>query len=309
LVENVFDLELIMAIANSNPAISFPQESLQHLLGPWLEMRGARRYAVSPLVRAAGLDNLNNVEKSAVRRSIIHSLIGRAEFPVDQLLPLLIAALVERSTEGLVWFVNMMLHCLLVDSSMFTVLAYEIQAFAYFPTESQFLDDEEYFSVMLRIIQVFVAQSVGADCVQALFLKALAECKSLEDKVLSANLLLLLVGKILMRRTGEVSPDIWLPVLLEIKEWRAGSPNLGTAINTLLIDESAKTSWTAEQFLFVCQATSLPDIKSLKGFHGFAPSGTTISTLISHRLAFIVRYDLVNEKNGHSRPLEPVQFW
>jgi tetratricopeptide (TPR) repeat protein len=70
---NSFDDQGILELSNVDPAISYPQESINNLIGLWLQRDSANTYLVSPLINDLGKKNLApNIFKK------IHNVIARS---------------------------------------------------------------------------------------------------------------------------------------------------------------------------------------------------------------------------------------
>lgn len=263
LCSGAFDHQLALALGEITPPVELPGESLQHLSGPWIEARGEDRFTVSPLVSDSGMRNLSKQEQSAVRRAVTHNLIRRVPFPSDQLSQLLLASYSEQISAGLRWFAGAMLQHVVMDRDLFSLMAQEVSVLALFRLDRPLCPSDQYLSAMLRIVQFFVAVETEGDKVSEIFDTALNECRALEDPVVSSGLLLMLVAKALMRRDGLLRPKQWLPLVAELPTLLENSGAAGEGLDRLLAESTDTPQWKPEQFLFVCQASALPDVDSL----------------------------------------------
>ncbi len=261
----VFDTELAFAIAAAEPALNRPNELIHQLLGPWIEYRGADKLVVSPLVNEPGKRNLSKAEQSSVRNAVVANLVERNPFPGEQLSQLLFMSFAEQNESGLRWFVGAMLQHIVTGQELFAHLAQEVSIFASFTLNRPLCNSNSELSAMLRIVQFFVALEIAPTKANAIFDKAVEECLKIEDKVISSTLLLLLIGKVLMRRDGILAPRQWLPLLADMPELLEHSGPAGEGLTKLFSDNKNEQDWTPDQFLFACQATALPNIDSLIG--------------------------------------------
>jgi hypothetical protein len=261
LATNGFDRSLAMAVADAQVPVSRPGDAFTYLLGPWIEARGEDNYAFSPLVSGCGSSALSATQQSVVRKSIVKNLIERHPFPAEQLGQLLINAFIEKDVNGLLWFAEAMQQYALSDWKMFKLLAREVSFLVAFSITDPLFESNGYISALLRVIQCFVAVETEVSKVPAIFDRMIQECRQIADNQVSAGLLFMAVSRVLMQQGIGLSPKQWLPLVIELPRLLKTCSPMGATFAQAIKEEPYE--WSLDQFLFVVQASSLPNIDAL----------------------------------------------
>lgn len=261
LAMNGFDKRLAMSIADAKEAIKRPGDAFTYLIGPWIERRGENRYALSPLVRGCGTEALSSSQQSAVRISIIQDLIQRKPFPAEQIGQLLLNAYVECDVGGLTWFAHTMQMCAIKDWKKFKLVAQEVSFFTLFPISESLFPSNKNLAALLRIVQCFVAMETDEERFPAIFDRTIDECRQIDDKTLSAGMMVMCIFRILARQGTGLSPQKWLPLVLELPQLMELSKEKGKSFDEAL--KGNPQGWSADQFLFVVQASTLKNVDML----------------------------------------------
>lgn len=256
-----FDRKLVQIVAQVPSSLQYPEEAFIYLVGPWIEKRGADSYMLSPLLSDSGSSNLSETDKSLIRKSVVDNLLQRKPFPAEQLLQLLVNAYHEKHLVGLKWFANAMLQNANSDRPFFALLAEQVASFPLFftPPGQLIVPQDADLSALLRIVQCLVAISTKSDLVPTVFDFMLIEIKNLPDQNQSNILFLYAVTKTLMNKDAGLSPEQWIPILVELRTVLGALNRSGVETKKLFADKN----YELEQTLFAIQATSVETVEEL----------------------------------------------
>lgn len=257
-----FDYKCVMAIASTSPEIEMPGEKFRYLQGPWIEVRAEDSYTVSPLISFSGQRNLGPKEQSFVRKSIIEDLLTRRPFPGHRLNQLLLAAFAEKDSTALRWFAEAIMVNFLRYREDFRLLAQTLSSFVFFRTDIKLFSSDSHISAMLRIAQFFIATEIESSRASEIFDCAIAECREIKNSTLSASLILMLTAKLLMSRRGNISPLKWFPLIADFESLMKSAGEIGPSLGKIE-NSSDMIDWTPQEFLFVCQASSIATVADL----------------------------------------------
>jgi len=79
-----FDEALALAIAAVSPAVQYPGECLDDLIGPWVDRVGENQFAVTPLLTGAGRQNLPEDEQEKIHRTVTQYYFDKNVINVSQ---------------------------------------------------------------------------------------------------------------------------------------------------------------------------------------------------------------------------------
>ncbi|MBK8220985.1 MAG: hypothetical protein IPK73_08180 [Candidatus Obscuribacter sp.] len=259
---NGFDKQLAMSVGEANEAIKRSGEAFNILIGPWVECRGENKYSLSPLISNLGSTVFAGNQQSIIRKAIVKDLMQRHPFPAEHLCQLLINAFIEKVKPALLWIAEAIQLSAIRDRNEFKLLAREVSIFfTALPTHEPLFKDDNYVAAMLRITQCFVALETEPERFFAIFDRMIEECRQITDKRISAGLLVMCLFKIFTRQGIGLSPKKWLPLIMEFPQLLRVMGEQGKAFAE--IGKDSPQDWTVDKFLFVCQASSLPNVESL----------------------------------------------
>ncbi len=96
-----FDRSLALKIASISPPLSRAGESIDQLVGPWLERSGANVLRVSPLASQFGQEMLEVSEQELIHKTIAEEMVKRGRGSADDMNVILVHAIAGKSAEGI----------------------------------------------------------------------------------------------------------------------------------------------------------------------------------------------------------------
>ena len=159
LVMGPFNRSLALAVAALSPQICQPAESLDQLIGPWIEPLGRDLFRVSPLAADFGKQMLTSDEQAILHDAVALEIVKRPTVDADDLNALTLHALAGRSAECLATVANLVLSA---DSDSLEQLSEHLLVLRLLTTTAPIYDRDELLSTLLRLAQ-FRVVAVGGD--------------------------------------------------------------------------------------------------------------------------------------------------
>ena len=252
-----FDRPLAMAVAAAAPTIGLPGESLDTLIGPWVERRTENQLRVSPLVSDAGFKVFAPNDIRAVHRAISANLAARNPFPAEQLGQLLTSALLIRDGRGLAIVAVAVLQ---ESEAHERALAQELALLPYLPLDGPIFPEDRWVSALLRLAQLKVTLNAEPAVVpDTIYKRLLIEIDGLHD---AEGLRVSAVFALLRPPQTPLQPSGWFALIrsLESHTRRLGAEELGE----LRTQAGISGDWTIAEFLFLWRATHLSSVAELE---------------------------------------------
>ncbi|KQP52480.1 hypothetical protein ASF41_12585 [Methylobacterium sp. Leaf111] len=267
LIDGGFDRSMALSVAGADPKIRRPGDALDMLVGPWVEARGDRRYAVSPLVDDVGVEALDEEEMHGVDMALVDDLIARNPFPGEYAAHLLVHALRSGRADGISHLSMMILSEMAHDDAAARAIAGEV---AFLATSAAY-DDRPFLpanpsaSMMMRIAQLKVAALARPGRLLTIARRLLRESREMAAATERGRALPAALCAVL------IEPD--LPV--RAREWIGWLEELRDSSRDLEVDRlpfqatgqaplPGTEGWTYLQHLFALRATNLRDLRDLR---------------------------------------------
>lgn len=199
-----FDRELAIAVASVDPRVHDPAQSLDFLVGPWIEQApGSGKYLrLSPLLHGLSEDVPIDLANK-VRTTAAVNVASRGPMNFEELDIVFWNSFVARDAKILM---RLLERLETMPSEQFKVIAVHLSPIAFFRTDVLLLEENLFASIMLRILQLSIAAENGyheifSDCAQA----ALTEVQRVADPMLRPLLELSALMKILFAQGTKVA--------------------------------------------------------------------------------------------------------
>lgn len=219
-----FDRALVMAMAAAPPPLSQPGESLDMLIGPWVETPRPDRYRVSPLVADAGSKSLSAEEQLAVHRSICEDIIKRRPIPGEHLHQLFLSGFMASHAEALrVVAISVITSR---DRDRAAVVA-ALEPLTFLRTDRPILESDADVSVLMRFAQLKIAVAASRRALaKRVFDRALVEAETVER---GAALRQSAIFTVLLAEVCPLDPEEWFPLLRMVDDAGFDLPSGETA--------------------------------------------------------------------------------
>ena len=145
-----FDRSLALALSEVPPPVSQSGESLDQLVGPWIEEVGKGQFRVSPLIRGSGSQVLTQSEQRLVHECISVQMLGRGTINANDIDSILLHALAGRSTDSLLSIAYLVLSA---AHDSLGRLAEHIISFRFIRTDVPIYEFDAFVSGLLRLTQ------------------------------------------------------------------------------------------------------------------------------------------------------------
>ena len=158
LVYGHFSRSLAIEIGEIPPQVSQIGESMDQLIGPWIETRGKDLFRVSPLAGSFGGQMLSPKEQKHIHQTIADQMVRHSPIDARDLNTVVMHAIHGESPEilkAVAYSLN------LLDSQAFEALAEYPLIFRFFQTEAPIYPKELYASWMLRYTQFKLVVAAG----------------------------------------------------------------------------------------------------------------------------------------------------
>ncbi|OHB60302.1 MAG: hypothetical protein A2Y12_04315 [Planctomycetes bacterium GWF2_42_9] len=258
-----FDRDLAITVGDLGPAIQSPGEALDTLLGPWIEVIEKDRFRVSPLVSNAANSTLSQPIQTKIHKQIVAQLLTRRPFPSDFLGALLSHAFSSRHAQGLTWLTMAVMHTSPKDRKIISENLFILQVLQ---TNQPLFKENMFVSAMLRLAQFRVtAWSGQVDRLPEIADQVIKESRMLGQLghiEIANGFLCMAISSILVEQVLKISPEKWMPLLLELEQL-LGNKDILSEYLCELSSKNSLNGWTIPQFLFAIRATSLKSTKEL----------------------------------------------
>ena len=160
LVIGHFDRSLALAIGEIPPAVVQTGESMDQLVGPWLESAGKDLFRVSPLASRFGTEMLTYDQQKSIHQAIATQMLGKHKIDASNFDAIMMHAIAGKSPNSLI----MLAYCVLSsDYPVLKGLAEHLSVFRFFRTDVQIYPDSASVSGMLRLAQYKLAVAAGEE--------------------------------------------------------------------------------------------------------------------------------------------------
>ena len=215
LVYGHFSRSLAIEIGEIPPQVSQIGESMDQLIGPWIETRGKDLFRVSPLAGSSGGQMLSPKEQKRIHQTIADQMVRHSPIDARDLNTVVMHAIRGESPEilkAVAYSLN------LLDSQAFEALSEYPLIFRFFQTDAPIYPKELYASWMLRFTQFRLVVAAGdrshvAEIVTAL----LREVSSLSEGEPRRALEATSLATVLCTKGIANYLDDWLFLLLRLK--------------------------------------------------------------------------------------------
>jgi hypothetical protein len=262
LIVGCFDRELAIAVGEVIPPVNRPGESLDILVGPWVEVLANERFRVSPLVSSAGAKTLSRSRQMEVHKRIVDHLIARQPFPGNLLGTLLGHVLASNHAQGMMWLAMAVTYTRPKDRS---AIAEHLFILPLLRNDKPLFEENMHISAMLRLAQFRVAVWAGkTDLLPEIADRLIAEGRMIKDKEISESFLCIAINSILVEPSLRIGPTKWIQLLEEMDQTLSGEGKFARFARTLVPKKvKGLGNGTISQLLFVVRATSLKNIAEL----------------------------------------------
>ena len=154
-----FDRSLALTLGKIFPSISRPGESMDQLIGPWIEAIGNDLFRVSPLVRSSGGMMLAPDEQWRIHEAIAAQMVGKSTIDANDVDVILMHAMLGKSAMSLTIVAHLVLSA---DSRTLENLAEHMLLFRFIRTGVPIFPENTIVSGALRIAQFRLA-AAGLD--------------------------------------------------------------------------------------------------------------------------------------------------
>lgn len=220
-----FDRPTAIAIAALAPSIKDPSESLDLLMGPWIEKVPAMPgyFRLSPLL--SGLqEDLTPATIKSIQTGYLISKLQRGPIPYEELDSMFWTAFVAK--QG--WFISkLFMSSLSFDEDTYKAMAAKLGGLVYLQTAKMLLPEDPGTSHFLRLLQIDVAALNGErKFFQSIAVAAMQEAMAVKDEELRNALTLTTLLKILFAQGSRLDWDLRLSYLSFFEALAAADPDL-----------------------------------------------------------------------------------
>ena len=231
LISGRFNRSLALTIGEISPSIPRSGESMDQLIGPWIEPVGQDLFRTSPLASKFGSEMLSAAEQKRIHKKIAEQILERRVIDATEFNTVLLHAFGGESTDTL----SRLAHTVLVaNPDTLTVLAENVPMIRFLRTDRLIYPKHPMTSRMLRLAQFRVAAVTGkrqdvSEIVAALF-SEIGEMPDGEHKRVFEEMVLINV----LRTIGAANYlENWIDQLLRLKSMVEVSPYLQDLVGDL----------------------------------------------------------------------------
>ena len=145
-----FDRSMAFVVGKNLPPISQTGESLDQLIGPWIEGMGNGLFRVSPLASGAGAQMLSTGDQQLIHRTMAMQRLGDGKIDVNEIDVILLHAISGKSGQALRTIAGLVVTA---DTGMLEKLAEHVMLFRFLKTDAPIFPEESYVSGLLRLAQ------------------------------------------------------------------------------------------------------------------------------------------------------------
>ncbi len=149
-----FDRSLALTVGAIPPLVVTVGESMDQLVGPWIEAVGRDAYRVSPLANSFGREMLSPEEQKCVHETIAVQMLERDSIDASDIDSIMMHALLGKSPESLAILTRIILS---TESHKLEMLAEHLLIFRLSRTDSPIYPEEPLVSGMFRLAQFKLA--------------------------------------------------------------------------------------------------------------------------------------------------------
>ena len=149
-----FSRSMALAIGDIPPLIAQAGESVNQLIGPWIEPVGSDRFVVSPLARTIGEKMLTGEKQLVVHRTIAVEMLKKSTVDAGDVDAITAHAILSKSKESLTAIASMLLS---TDTATLEKLSEHLLLFRLFSTDRPFYETDPAISILLRLAQFKLA--------------------------------------------------------------------------------------------------------------------------------------------------------
>lgn len=157
LITGPFDRHLALALSQIEPALTRAGESIDHLIGPWIEELSSSRYRISSLISGCGKEMFSEEELRCVHECIVDQLVREEPIEIRDIERVLLHAIYAEKSEILFYMAR---GILVSDSDMIRVIARE-STLVQWRTDKPIFEKEPFASVYLRLAQFKLSEATG----------------------------------------------------------------------------------------------------------------------------------------------------
>ena len=166
-----FKKSFALSMASISPEVPRPGESMDQLVGPWIEASGEGRYRISPLASGIGREILTLDEQKSIHKKITEEYFKQGKIDAFDINSVTMHALTAEWSVGLAMIASMVLS---TDSRILGGLAEHAVLIRFFRTDRPIYPNDWFASTILRLAQFTLAtetveQSDVSGIVGALF--------------------------------------------------------------------------------------------------------------------------------------------
>ena len=256
-----FDRSIALSLGNLSPVISDAGESLDQLIGPWLEGVGGDRYRVSPLVSGAGAQMLSIGDQQLIHHTMALHRLGDGKINVHEIDTILLHAISGKSTQALSTVVGLLVTA---DTDTLENLAECVMFFRFLKMDSRIFPEDPFLSALLRLAQFNLAAAHGersdiSDIVDTLFSEVSALPEGDRKQVFEYFALVSVLR--ILGIANHLSQ--WLSLLVKLKDI-IEEGHLPPEVVSVLDSEAGDTTTHLRSGLFTTGSGNLASVKRLE---------------------------------------------
>ena len=231
IVTGRFSRSLALAIGAIDPPISLAGESLDQLIGPWIEPLDSNHLRVSPLASGVAGDMLSTDEQTRIHRTVAEHILDQGTLDVQDLNTGIVHAIAGKSIKHLTSLSYFVLNA---DTETKELLSNNVPVFRLFRTDAPVIPSNPALSPCLRLAQfkLAVLKPEHSDIAQivAALMREIEQIPHEEPKRVFEELA---VVSILMTIGIANHLDSWVALLLRFKSMVQASPSLQTVVTDI----------------------------------------------------------------------------
>ena len=234
IVTGRFSRSLGFAIGAIDPSISHVGESLDQLIGPWIEPLDSNHLRVSPLASGVARDMLSAGEQTRIHRTVAENILDQGTLGVQDLNTGIVHAVAGKSSKSLTSLSYFVLNA---DAETKEFLANNVPVFRLFRTDAPIFPSNPALSPCLRLAQFKLAalKPEHSDIAQivAALMREIEQIPHEEPKRVFEEMAIL---SILMTLGIANHLDGWVALLLRFKSMVQASPSLQAAVTKIELE-------------------------------------------------------------------------
>lgn len=157
LITGPFDRHLALALSQIEPALTRAGESIDHLIGPWIEELPSSRYRISSLISGCGKEMFSEGELRCVHGCIVDELVREEPIGIGDIDRILLHAILAEKPEILFYMARGILAS---DSDMIRIIARE-STLVRWRIDKPIFEKDPFASACLRLAQFKLSEATG----------------------------------------------------------------------------------------------------------------------------------------------------